>query len=169
MSIWFFALCAFSIIACAVVGGVFLTFSDFVMRSLDRADTAAGIEVMQVINREVFKLVFMVLLLGMSALSPIMTGYAYAYLSGPAAALIMIAGAVYLIGVFGVTVVFNVPMNNHLDGLEFSASEAATYWKTVYFPDWAFWTWIRAIASMASAACYLAAWGLLAQGAMAVG
>ena len=42
---WFFILCEISVIACGVVSGVFLTFSDFVMRSLDGARTAAGVEV----------------------------------------------------------------------------------------------------------------------------
>ena len=77
MSTWFFIVCQFSIIACAVVGGVFLAFSDFVMRSLNMANATTGIEVMQVINREVFNYVFMVLLLGMSALSLLIIGYAY--------------------------------------------------------------------------------------------
>ena len=75
-SSWFFIVCEISVIACGVVSGVFLTFSDFVMRSLDGARTAAGVEVMQVINREVFRSVFMFLLLGMSALSPFLIGYA---------------------------------------------------------------------------------------------
>lgn len=135
MSTWFFIVCQFSIITCAVVGGVFLTFSDFVMRSLDTANTASGIEVMQVINREVFKYVFMALLLGMSALSLLMIGYAYFYINGPASTLIMAGGAIYLAGVFAVTVVFNVPMNNHLDAMDHSVAEAASYWKNTYYPD----------------------------------
>jgi len=162
-STWFFIACEISIIACAVVAGVFLTFSDFVMRSLDRANTAAGIEVMQVINREVFKSVFMVLLLGMSALSPLLIGYAYFNLTGPASALIVTGGAIYLAGVFAVTLVFNVPMNNRLDATDYSSSEAESYWKTTYFPDWTFWNYVRTIASMASATCFLLACVWLAE------
>ncbi len=166
MSTWFFIVCQFSIIACAVVGGVFLTFSDFVMRSLDRADMAAGIEVMQVINREVFRTVFMVVLLGMTALSVLLVGYAYLYLDGPASTLIMAGGAIYLVGVFAVTAAFNVPMNKALDAMDHSAVEAASYWKTVYFPDWTMWNWVRAVASMASAVCYLGALVWMAQGSV---
>ena len=81
-STWFFIVLEISVIACGLVSGVFLTFSDFVMRSLDRAETAAGIEVMQVINREVFRSIFMFLLLGMSALSPLLIGYAYFRVTG---------------------------------------------------------------------------------------
>lgn len=166
MPIWFLVICAFSIIACAAVGGIFLTFSDFVMRSLNRADTAAGIEVMQVINREVFRTVFMVLLLGMTALSVLLVGYANLYLDGPASTMIMAGGVIYLVGVFAVTAVFNVPMNKALDAMGHSAAEAASYWETVYFPDWTMWNWVRAVASSASAVCYLGALVWMAQGAI---
>lgn len=167
--IWFFALSQVSIIACAVVSGVFLTFSDFVMRSLDGAKTAAGVEVMQVINREVFRSAFMFLLLGMSALSPILIGYAYFRLEGPAGDLIMTGGTIYLAGVFVVSLVFNVPMNNRLEAKDYASAEAATYWTNTYMPQWTFWNYVRAVASAASAICFLAASVWLAQAAIAVG
>ena len=156
-TIWFFYLCQFSIIASVLVAGVFLTFSDFVMRSLNGAETSAGIEVMQVINREVFRTVFMVLLLGMSVLSPILFGLAYQTLTGPAAYWIMAGAAAYFVGTFAVTVVFNVPMNVHLDGLDHTSDEAASYWSGTYFPDWTFWNYVRAIAAAIAGACFLAA------------
>jgi uncharacterized membrane protein len=157
MSTWFFVLLEVSVIACAIVGGVFLTFSDFVMKSLDGADAAAGIDVMQRINRDVFSSVFMALLLGMAALAPIIVGYAYLHLSGPACTLIITGGLVYLVGVFAVTAIMNVPMNNALEAMEYSSIEAIAYWKSTYVIDWTNWNWMRAVASAASAACYLLA------------
>lgn len=168
-STWFFIVCEISVIACGMVSGVFLTFSDFVMRSLDSARTAAGVEVMQVINREVFGSVFLFLLLGMSALSPFLIGYAYFRVAGSASTLIMTGGAIYFAGVFVVTLVFNVPMNDRLDAMEFSGTEAATYWTNTYMPRWTFWNYVRAIASAASAICYLVACVWLAQGTIATG
>ncbi len=163
---WFLVLCQFSVIACALVAGVFLTFSDFVMRSLDGARPAAGVEVMQVINREVFRSVFMFLLLGMSALSPFLIGYAYLRVGGPAAELIVAGAAVYLAGVFLVSLVFNVPMNNRLEAQDYAGAEAAAYWKKTYFPRWTFWNYVRALAAAASATCYLAACISFAQGSL---
>ena len=163
---WFFVLCQFSVIACALVAGVLLTFSDFVMRALDGARPAAGVEVMQVINREVFRSVLMFLLLGMSALSPLLIGYAYVGVAGPASDLIVAGGAIYLAGVFVVSLVFNVPMNNRLVAQDYGSSEAAAYWKTTYFPRWTFWNYVRAIAAATSAACYLVACIRLAQGSL---
>lgn len=162
---WFFIVLEFSAIACGLVSGVFLTFSDFVMRSLNGAKPAAGIEVMQVINREVYSSVFIALLLGMSALSPLLAGYAYLYIAGPTASLIMAGSAIYLTGVLGVTLACNVPMNTRLDAMELASPQAATYWTGTYFPRWTMWNHIRTFASAASAICFLVACVWLAQGA----
>ena len=168
-SSWIFIICQIAVIASAVVSGVFLTFSDFVMRSLNGAKTEAGVEVMQVINREVFRSVFMFLLLGMSALSPILAGIAYFRVDGPASSLIILGGAIYFLGVFVVSLVFNVPMNNRLDAKEYSGPEAATYWTNTYMPHWTFWNYVRAITSAGAAVCFLVASIWLAQGAMVTG
>ncbi|MEX3006904.1 DUF1772 domain-containing protein [Hoeflea sp. TYP-13] len=157
MPVWFFLVLQVSSIACAIVGGVFLAFSDFIMRSLNRAESGAGIEAMQVINREVLKSVFIVLLLGLSALSPVMIGYALFNLGGLIRILVMLGGAIYLVGVFAVTVVFNVPMNNRLAGSKSTSQEGLSYWASTYFPDWTAWNHVRASASVAAAICYLAA------------
>ena len=168
-STWFFIVLEISVIACGLVAGVFLTFSDFVMRSLDSSRPAAGVEVMQVINREVFRTVFMVLLLGMSAASPLLAGYAYLTLSGPASAWVVAGGALYLGGVFGVTLVFNVPMNQRLDAMDCSGAGAVSYWATTYMPRWSFWNHVRAIASAAASVCFLVAGILLAPAGLAGG
>lgn len=99
--LWF--LMQFAIIAYALVGGVFLAFSDFIMRSLSLMRGARGIEAMQVINREVFRWVFMTLFLGMAVVSLVIAGYAAARLSGPPGTLARAALVVYLVGCFGVT------------------------------------------------------------------
>ncbi len=168
-SMWIFVLWEVSVIVCGVVSGVFLTFSDFVMRSLDAARTAAGVEVMQVINREVYRSVFMFLFLGMSALSLFLVVYAYFRLAGPATSWVMAGGTIYFTGVFVVSVVFNVPMNNRLEAKEYSGTEAATYWTNTYMPHWTFWNRIRAISSAVAAVCYLVAGAWWAQGMMATG
>lgn len=155
MPTWFLFLCQFSILAFAIIGGVFLAFSDFIMRSLDRANAPDGIDVMQVINREVFKYVFIPLFLGMTAVSLIIVGYAYINLTGMAATLIIIGAGVYLVGAFGVTVVFNVPMNKRLAALAYTSDAALSYWKDTYLPNWTFWNSVRTIASVAAAGCLL--------------
>ncbi|TDL84625.1 anthrone oxygenase family protein [Meridianimarinicoccus aquatilis] len=159
MSTAFFFLMQFAIIAYALVGGVFLAFSDFIMRSLALTGGHGGVEAMQVINREVFRWVFMALFLGMAAVSVIVAGYGAFGLSGPVGTLIMMAGLVYLIGCFGVTVFFNVPMNEALAGMEMSLDTTRDYWLQTYIPRWTFWNSVRTFASAVSAAQLL--FGLL--------
>ncbi len=159
MSTAFFFLIQFAILAYAIVGGVFLAFSDFIMRSLALTGGHGGVEAMQVINREVFRWVFMALFLGMAAISLVVAGYGAFGLSGPAGTLIMLSGLIYLIGCFGVTVFFNVPMNEALAGMEMSSDTTRDYWLQTYVPRWAFWNSVRTIACAVSAALLL--FGLL--------
>lgn len=159
MSTAFFFLMQFAILAYALLGGVFLAFSDFIMRSLALTGGHGGIEAMQVINREVFRWVFMVLFLGMAPVSLLITWYGAFGLSGPAGALVMLAGLVYFVGCFGVTVFFNVPMNEALAGMEMTSGTTRDYWMRTYVPRWTFWNSVRTVACATSAALLL--FGLL--------
>ena len=151
----FFLLLQFAVLAYALVGGVFLAFSDFIMRSLSRTSGMGGVEAMQVINREVFRWAFMTLFLGMAAVSLFIVGWAATDLSTPASALLLLAGLVYLIGCFGVTVVFNVPMNEALAGMDLSSESTQAYWTNTYLPRWTFWNTFRTLACGLSAALLL--------------
>ncbi|MEM6740452.1 MAG: hypothetical protein AAF646_10055 [Pseudomonadota bacterium] len=108
MSSALFLFMQFAILAYALLGDVFLAFSDFIMRSLALTGGHGGVEVMQAINREVFRWAFMALFLGMTAGSLVMTAYGALALSGPAATLVVIAGLIYHVGCFGITLTFNV-------------------------------------------------------------
>ncbi|MEH6724582.1 MAG: anthrone oxygenase family protein [Hyphomicrobiales bacterium] len=156
MPIWLFLLTQFSILAYALLCGVFLAFSDFIMRALADAGGIAGIEAMQSINRAVFRWMFMALFLGMVPASLIISGYSVVNLGSPATALMLLAGLIYLIGCFGVTIVFNVPMNEALAGMDMSADATRHYWTRTYLPRWTFWNTIRTVACLAAAGFLLA-------------
>ena len=159
MSPVFFLLLQFAILAYALVGGVFLAFSDFIMRSLALTGGVGGVEAMQVINREVFRWVFMALFLGMAGVSRVVAGSGAANLSHPSGMLILLAGIVYLVGCFGVTVFFNVPMNEALARMDLSQEATSAYWTGTYLPRWTFWNSVRTVACGLSAALLL--FGLL--------
>lgn len=142
------------VIACGLVAGVFLTFSDFVMKSLAATDTAGGIQAMQNINEKVMPTLFMVLLLGISAAAPVLGVYAYLSVPFPSAVWIIAGCLAYCFGVFLVTVIFNVPMNNRLARLQNTAPEAAVYWRH-YLRRWSAWNHVRTLASGAAAVCFL--------------
>ncbi|MBS0125048.1 DUF1772 domain-containing protein [Thetidibacter halocola] len=155
MSPVIFFLLQFAILAYALVAGVFLAFSDFIMRSLALTGRTGGVEAMQNINREVFRWIFMALFLSMVGMSILIAGYAWFGLGGPAGALIMLAAMVYLVGCFGVTVVFNVPMNEALAGMDLSEEATRAYWTGTYLPRWTFWNSVRTGAATLAAALLL--------------
>jgi uncharacterized membrane protein len=159
MSTFFFFLMQFAILAYALVGGVFLAFSDFIMRSLSLIGGTGGAEVMQAINREVFRWVFMALFLLMAAVSVALAVYGGLFIGGGPGTLMMIAGLVYVTGCFGVTVFFNVPMNEALADMDLSAEATRAYWINTYVPRWTFWNTVRTMACGLSAALLL--FGLL--------
>ena len=150
--------------ATGLVAGVFLTFSDFVMRSLGAAGPVSGMEAMQQINRKVYRSIFMVLLIGMVPVSLAIALYAAVFAGGAAARWLIAGAALYIAGVFAVTAAGNVPMNKRLDVIGHSDSAARTYWET-YGRYWTLWNHVRTAASFAAAWCYLAGAILLAQGA----
>jgi uncharacterized membrane protein len=141
----------FAVLAYALVAGVFLAFSDFIMRSLAITGGTGGVEAMQAINREVFRWIFMTLFLGMAAGSVALALYAWFGVDGPARAPIIAAALVYLVGCFGVTVVFNVPMNEALAGMTSPSEATQRYWFETYVPRWTFWNSVRTGASAISA------------------
>ena len=159
----FLILSGLAVVASGLVAGVFLTFSDFVMKSLAVAKAPVGAHAMQLINRYVYGSKFLVLLLGMAPVSLLLAGYAYFYMSGPAAAWIIAGGVVYVIGVFLVTMACNVPMNKRLDVLDPDEPPTAAYWKH-YAIVWTRWNHVRTLASVGSTACLLVGVIILAQG-----
>ncbi|MCB1349655.1 MAG: DUF1772 domain-containing protein [Maritimibacter sp.] len=163
MSTTFTLLSQFTIIAYALVAGVFLAFSDFIMRSLANTGGAGGVETMQVINREVFRWIFMALFLGLAPVSLLVAGYGLVHLPTPAGPLMALAGIVYVLGCFGVTIVFNVPMNEALAKMDAGTGTARDYWTGIYLPRWTFWNSVRAGASALSAVLLLVALTRLAQ------
>lgn len=146
----------FSVIAYALVSGVFLAFSGVVMPSLAASSPAGAIQSMQIINRKVFPTLFMVLLIGMAIVSPILVGWVLWQGAGPAGPWILAAGASYIAGVFIVSLVFNVPMNERLHRMDPLGAIADAYWRR-YVPGWTFWNTIRWVASAISAVCMLMA------------
>ena len=144
-----FFLIQFAILAYALVGGVFLAFSDFVMRSL--ALTSGGVEAMQSINREVFRWIFMVLFIGLAPVSLFIAGYGGWVLGGQPGTLMLLAGVIYFVGCFGVTIFFNVPLNEALAGMDAQIDATRACWKGTYLPRRTFWNSVRTAACAVSA------------------
>ena len=143
-------------LATGLVAGVFLSFSDFLMRSLRYAPPQAGVEAMQVINREVFRSVFIVLLLGMAPVSAAFVAAAYIWPPLAGQGWIALGGVTYLIGTLGVTVLGNVPKNERLAAMADGGPAAQAYWRA-YDRGWTAWNHLRTASSAMAALSYLMA------------
>jgi hypothetical protein len=76
---------------------------------------------------------------------------------GEEGAIVMLAaGVVYVVGMFVVTMVFNVPLNDALAAVDPAASSAAPLWAR-YLQDWTFWNHVRTIASSGAAILFTVA------------
>ena len=64
------------------------------------------------------------------------------------------AALVYLIASIGVTMVFNVPLNNALAAV--TPANADSVWNN-YISTWTFWNHVRTVASLAASAGFIAA------------
>ncbi|NMM44111.1 DUF1772 domain-containing protein [Rhodospirillaceae bacterium KN72] len=139
-------------LASALVAGVFQSFSDFIMRSLSAARPISGIDAMQMINRKVYRSLFLVLLLGLVPALPVLAWAISADLSTAAMTWTIAGSTVYGVFVFLITLAGNVPMNKRLDRLPTDSAEAAAYW-TVYRRVWTRWNHVRTVGSAITAVC----------------
>jgi uncharacterized membrane protein len=145
-----------SVIGCGVVAGVFFAFSGFVMPALGRLPASQGVAAMQAINVTAVTPPLMIALFGTAALCLVIAAEATRSWGTPGAALRLLAALLYLVGVVGVTMAFNVPRNDALAALDPQGTQAATYWNT-YLREWTTWNSVRTIASGAAAIALLAA------------
>lgn len=137
----------------ATVGGVFFGFSSFVMKALSQLPAEQGVAAMQRINVVVINPWFMGVFMSTLLLS-IACGVV-ALMSGSSA--LLVAGLLYAVGTFGVTMAFNVPRNNRLARLDASSPDAIAYWPS-YVREWTRWNHVRTGAALASAVCAALLW-----------
>ena len=140
----------------ALIAGVFLSFSDFIMRGLIQARDTAGPAAMVGINRAVYRSIFMVLFVGLLAVSAALALFAFWHVDGVALFLILAGSLSYGLGVFAVTGLANVQMNNRLDALSGSMEQTAAYWSD-YARRWTRLNNIRSAASAFAAIAWLIA------------
>ena len=140
-------------LGCGLMAGFFYAFSICVMRALGKIPAAQGIAAMQSINVVVINPGFMIVFLGMAAASLFAIIAALTRWRGPGSGWLLAGGALYLVGTFGVTMLFNVPRNNALASLAADSPEAATRW-TDYLRSWTLWNHVRALAALAATAAF---------------
>lgn len=145
-----------------LISGVYFAFSTFIMQSFRSIDATHAITSMQAINDVILRSLFMPLFFGSSIISVLLMLAAFFQWGEAGAGLMLIAGAVYFIGMFVCTAVFNVPLNNLLAKQDLAntapnITEAQDVWAR-YLKDWTRWNHLRTVCSLVS--CALCIWGL---------
>ena len=149
----FLALKLFSVLGCGLIAGVFFAFSTFIMKALAQQPPTQGIAAMQSINITVINPLFMVAFLGTAAACIFLTISSLLKWHQPGAAYLLLGSLVYLIGTVGVTMVFNVPLNNALAIVKPDSINGANLWAN-YLVSWTLWNHIRTLAALAAAASF---------------
>ncbi|MGH3090351.1 MAG: DUF1772 domain-containing protein [Rubrobacteraceae bacterium] len=138
-------------LGCGLVAGVLFAFSSFVMPALGRLPHAEGVAAMQSINRLAVTPAFMTALFGTGVLCLGLIVWAVASFDGWSSALMLVGGALYVLGAIGVTILFNVPLNDALAKVHPGSADAAVLWAT-YLTNWTAWNHARTITALAAAA-----------------
>ncbi|ABA24003.1 conserved hypothetical protein [Trichormus variabilis ATCC 29413] len=147
----FFILKLFAILGCGLMAGVFFAFSTFVMNALARLQPTQGIVAMQSINITVINPLFMTAFLGTGVACMILLISLLLNRHQPSAVYLLAGSLLYLFGTFGVTIIFNVPLNKALAIANPDSTDGVKLW-TSYLTNWTFWNHIRTAAALAASA-----------------
>jgi len=134
-----------------LMAGVYFAFSGFIMRALGEIEPERGIAAMNAINRVILRSWFMPLFFGSTLIALILVILALMNWGEAGSGWLLLAGEVYLLGMFGCTAAFNVPLNNRLAGLQQASAEAEAIWAD-YLTRWTRWNHLRTLSCLASCA-----------------
>ncbi len=139
-----------ALLGVAAMAGFFFAFSVVVMPGLALVPPATAMAAMQAINVAVDNALFFAWFFGAPLLCLAVVGGALLRRDGPAAWLAVAGAAVYLVGVFAVTVGFNVPLNDDLARLD-PAAPAQAAAMAAYLDEWTAWNHVRTGAGLGAA------------------
>jgi len=153
----FVILTSLTALASAAAGGMMYVFSTFVMRGLDRTGPVDAITAMRGMNAEAnTNPAFLLGYFSAAILALVVGVIAVARLNQPGSWWVLI-GAIFAILGAVITMVFNVPLNNHLDTVNpdgLSVADAAREWQA-YFSTWTAWNHVRTATAFIGAALLL--------------
>ena len=135
-----------------LMAGLFFAFSTSVMRALGTLPPAQGIAAMKAINVAILNPWFAVAFFGTALACVVALIFAILDFRSAGAAWVIAGALLYLIGSLGVTMALNVPLNNALAAVAPDSAAAQPVWAG-FLADWTRWNHLRAVASLAAAAC----------------
>lgn len=145
MDILIASLTWFSAVSSGIMAGVYFTFSSFAMRSFAELGDEAGARAMQSINRVILRSAFLPLFFASTLACAVLLVLGLLGYGGKGAVMMAAGGGVYIAGMFAVTVVGNVPLNNQLDAVDPASGESAKAWRR-YLTRWTMYNHVRTLA-----------------------
>jgi uncharacterized membrane protein len=141
-----------AVIGCGIVGGIFFAFSSFIMAALGRLPPEQGAAAMNSINVTVQNPTFFLTFFGTGLVCLALAVGSFATWDQLGGKLVLAAAVIYLVGCTGVTMVFNVPLNNALA----ATPDVPGLWSR-YLSIWTTWNTVRTVACVASSGLFMAA------------
>jgi uncharacterized membrane protein len=142
-------------VGAGVIGGVFFTFTAFVLPALRKLPANQGISAMQSINKLAVTPPLMLVLFGTAILSVITASWAVRHWGQPVAPWLLAGGLAYLAAIV-ITIVGNIPLNNSLAVLDPHAAGAPAQWAS-FVTSWTVWNTLRGLAAIAGTAVFIVA------------
>lgn len=139
-------------VSTALITGLWYAYSCSVNWGLAKLPDKEYLAAIQSINREIINPLFMATFLGTLVLLPLSAWLNYGQPGSWRFVFLIAAFIVYAIGVFGVTMGGNVPLNNALEGFDLSKATAAEigHFRSGFENTWNRWHMVRAFASLGS-------------------
>lgn len=108
----------------ALMAGLFYAWSISVMPGIARLPDSGFLSAMQEMNRAILNPLFLLCFMGTALLLPAATFLQYSQPVSGRFWLLLLSTMAYLIGVMGVTMIGNVPLNNMLDAYQIQTASA---------------------------------------------
>lgn len=147
-----FWLTFFAALGCGIVGGIFFAFSSFVMAALGRLPQEQGAAAMNSINVTVQNPIFFLAFFGTGLVCLALAVGSLGTWGQIGGKVTLAAAVIYLAGCIGVTMVFNVPLNNALA----ATPDAPGLWAR-YLGVWTSWNTVRTVACVVASGLFMAA------------
>lgn len=146
-------------VGAALIAGLFYAYAVSVNWGLGRLTDGAYLSAMQSINRAILNPFFLCVFMGTLLLLPVCTFVHYGQPLSVRFWLLVAATLVYAVGVFGVTMAGNVPMNEALDKFDILAAtpEALHQQRLKFEGPWNGLNTIRTLAAIAASILTIAA------------
>jgi uncharacterized membrane protein len=154
MSSWLFIVTLLAALGGGIMAGLFFTFSTFVMQALGKRPAPVGIAAMQSINETILNPVFFSVFFGTALLSLVLAVFALAGWSDAGSGWRLAGALLYLVGSIGITMQFNVPLNNRLAKVTPDSAEGATLWAH-YLKVWTAWNHARTIGCIGASGSFI--------------